>query len=61
MAGTDLALSRRLFDARPSCRPVIRVTTLLIVAANPVIGLAGGWLAEICRAGIVRTIARRYS
>jgi len=61
MAGTDLALSRRLFDARPSCWPVIGVTALLTVVANPVIGLAGGWLAEICRAAIVRTVARRYS
>jgi MFS superfamily sulfate permease-like transporter len=61
MAGTDLALSRRLFDARPSCWPVIGLTALLTVVANPVIGLCGGWLAEICRAAIVRTIARRYS
>jgi MFS superfamily sulfate permease-like transporter len=61
MAGTDLALSRRLFDARPSCWPVIGFTALLTVVANPVLGLAGGWLAEICRAAIVRTIARRYS
>jgi MFS superfamily sulfate permease-like transporter len=61
MAGTDLALSRRLFDSRPSCWPVIGVTALLTVVANPVIGLAGGWLAEIGRAAIVRTVARRYS
>ena len=61
MAGTDLALSRRLFDARPSCWPVIGVTALLTVIANPVIGLATGWLGEICRAAIMRTIARRYS
>ena len=61
MAGTDLALSRRLFDARPSCWPVIGLTALVTVVANPVIGLCGGWLAEICRAAIVRTIARRYS
>jgi len=57
MAGTDLALSRRLFDARPSCWPVIGVTALLTVIANPVIGRAAGWLGEICRAAIMRTIA----
>jgi len=61
IAGTDLALSRRLFDGRPSCWPVIGVTALLTVVANPAVGLAGGWLAELCRAAIVRTIARRFS
>ena len=30
MAGTDLALSRRLFDGRPSCWPVIGVTALTL-------------------------------
>jgi hypothetical protein len=29
MAGTDLALSRRLFDGRPSCWPVIGATALV--------------------------------
>jgi MFS superfamily sulfate permease-like transporter len=61
IAGADLALSRRLFDGRPSCWPVIGVTALLTVVANPGVGLAGGWLAEFCRAAIVRTIARRFS
>lgn len=60
-AGADLALSRRLFDGRPSCLPVIGVAALLTVAANPAIGLAGGWIAELCRAAITRRIARRYS
>jgi hypothetical protein len=61
IAGTDLALSRRLFDGRPSCWPVIGITALLTVVANPAVGLAGGWLAELCRSAIVRTIARRFS
>jgi MFS superfamily sulfate permease-like transporter len=61
IAGADFALSRRLFDGKPFCWPVIGVTALLTVVANPVIGLAGGWLAEIGRATIMRTIARRYS
>jgi hypothetical protein len=29
LAGTDLAISRRLFDGKPSCMPVIGVTALL--------------------------------
>src|SRR5947207_7711787 len=61
IAGTDLALSRRLFDGRPSCWPVIGITALLTVVASPAVGLAGGWLAELCRSAIVRTIARRFS
>ena len=61
IAGTDLALSRRLFDGRPSCWPVIGITALLTVVANPAVGLAGGWLAELCRAAIVRTVASRFS
>ena len=61
IAGADLALSRRLFDGRPSCWPVIGITALLTVVANPAVGLAGGWLAELCRSAIVRTIARRFS
>jgi predicted benzoate:H+ symporter BenE len=61
MAGTDLALSRRLFDARPSCWPVIGITALLTVVANPAVALIAGWVAEVARAAVVRTIARRYS
>ena len=58
IAGTDLALSRQLFDGRPSCWPVIGITALLTVMTNPAVGLAAGWLAELCRAAIVRRIAR---
>ena len=29
LAGTDLAISRRLFDGKPSCWPVIGVTALV--------------------------------
>jgi MFS superfamily sulfate permease-like transporter len=54
LAGTDLALSRRLFDSKPSCRPVIGVAALLTLLANPALGLLFGWLAEIIRAAIVR-------
>src|SRR5207248_9906555 len=54
MAGTDLALSRRLFDGRPSCWPVIGVTALITLLINPALALAAGWIAELVRAAIVR-------
>src|SRR5207248_1941589 len=38
-AGTDLAVSRRLFDARPSCWPVIGITALVTLTINPAVGL----------------------
>jgi hypothetical protein len=61
MAGTDLALSRRLFDGRPSCWPVIGITAPVTVTTNPAIGLAVWWMAELLRSAIVRTIMGRYS
>jgi hypothetical protein len=41
-AGTDLAVSRRLFDARPSCWPVIGVTAVVTLTINPAFGLILG-------------------
>jgi hypothetical protein len=61
MAGTDLALSRRLFDGRPSCWPVIGVTALVTLLVNPAIALAAGWIAELVRAAIVRHVRQGYS
>jgi len=58
LAGTDLAVSRRLFDARPSCWPVIGVTALLTLIINPALGLILGWIAELIRAAIVRSLYR---
>jgi MFS superfamily sulfate permease-like transporter len=57
MAGTDLAVSRRLFDARPSCWPVIGVTALRTLFINPAVGLALGWINELVRATIMRRLA----
>ncbi|MGD9617840.1 MAG: putative sulfate/molybdate transporter [Alphaproteobacteria bacterium] len=57
LAGIDLAASRRLFDARPSCWPVIAATTIAAVAVNPGLGLVIGWAAEFLRAAIVRRFA----
>ena len=50
MAGTDLAVSRRLFDARPSCWPVIGATALVTLIINPGLGLVMGWVSEFVRA-----------
>ena len=59
MAGTDLAISRRLFDGKPSCLPVIGVTALVTLTVNPALGLILGWVAEFLRAAIVRSLYRR--
>jgi MFS superfamily sulfate permease-like transporter len=53
-AGADLAISRRLFDGRPSCLWVIGATALVTVTVNPALGLVLGWVAELIRAAIVR-------
>jgi predicted benzoate:H+ symporter BenE len=57
MAGTDLAVSRRLFDARPSCWPVIGATALGTLIFNPALGLLLGWISEVARAAILRRVA----
>jgi MFS superfamily sulfate permease-like transporter len=56
LAGTDLAISRRLFDGKPSCWPVIGIAALVTLTINPALGLALGWLAEFVRAAIVRRL-----
>lgn len=56
VASADLALSRRLFDAVPSCRPVIAVTALGVVLWNPLAALILGTLAEMVRKAVVRRL-----
>lgn len=56
MAGTDLAVSRRLFDGKPSCWWVIGVTALVTLTVNPALGLILGWISEFIRAAIVRRL-----
>jgi MFS superfamily sulfate permease-like transporter len=56
IAGTDLAISRRLFDGRPSCLWLIGVTALVTVTVNPALGLVLGWVSEYIRAAIVRRL-----
>src|SRR6516164_2777524 len=53
-AGTDLAISRRLFDGQPSCLWVIGTTALVTVTINPALALVVGWIAELIRAAVVR-------
>ena len=54
LAGTDLAMSKRLFDARPDCWPVIGIAAGATVLLNPAVGLAGGWAVELGRSAAKR-------
>ena len=55
-AAIELALSRRLFDARPSCRPVIAVTAAVVLIFDPFWGLIAGSLAELLRRTLIRQL-----
>lgn len=59
VAGGDLALSKRLFDARPSCWPVIAGAAGVTLAFNPAIGLIAGCAGEIMRKAVLRAINNR--
>jgi hypothetical protein len=48
-AGVDLALSKRLFDARPACWPAIAAAAAATLVLNPALGLAAGWTIELVR------------
>jgi MFS superfamily sulfate permease-like transporter len=54
LAAGELALTKRLFDARPSCWPVIAATAGVTVWADPFSGLLAGSLAEFLRLGLWR-------
>lgn len=58
-AAIELALSRRLFDARPSCRPVIAVTAAAVLIFDPFWGLVAGSLGELIRRILVRRLVER--
>ncbi len=49
IAGVDLALTKRLFDARPDCWPVIAVTAATAAFISPALALAAGVGLEIGR------------
>jgi len=54
VAAVELAMSRRLWAAKPSCWPVIATTALVTVWADPLFGLLAGVVAETVRAAWVR-------
>jgi MFS superfamily sulfate permease-like transporter len=58
-SAADLALSRRLFDARPSCWPVIAITAAITAFADPFWGLLAGTLAELARSQALALLRRR--
>jgi MFS superfamily sulfate permease-like transporter len=58
-SAADLALSRRLFDARPSCWPVIAITAAGTAWADPFWGLLAGGLAEWARGQILALLRAR--
>jgi MFS superfamily sulfate permease-like transporter len=54
VAGADLASSRRLFDAQPSCWPVIALAAAATLYADPAVGLVAGCLGELVRKAVLR-------
>jgi MFS superfamily sulfate permease-like transporter len=58
VAAGELALSRRLFDCRPSCWPVIAATAAVTLWADPFWGLLAGSAAELVRLAAIRIIRR---
>jgi len=59
VAAGELALTRRLFDCRPSCWPVIAVTAGVVLWADPFWGLLTGSAAELVRMAVVRRLYRQ--
>ncbi|MBC7182077.1 MAG: benzoate transporter, partial [Marinobacter sp.] len=54
VAAAELGLSRRLWTAKPSCWPVIAITALMTVWADPFFGLLAGVASETFRAAWLR-------
>lgn len=54
VAAVELALSKRLWAAKPSCWPVIAITALVTVWADPFFGFLAGVAAETFRAAWAR-------
>lgn len=61
IASFELAISRRLFDCKASCYPVIGATALATVLVDPFAGLVAGTTAEAGRMAVVRALRRRSS
>ena len=60
MAGTDIAMSKRLFDARPACLPAIGIAAAATTLLNPMFGLAAGWAVEAVRAFVAHALRRLF-
>jgi len=60
-AALDLILSRRVFDARPDCQPVIAATAVATLAGGALAGLVIGLAAETVRGHVARRRASRAS
>lgn len=58
MASGELALTKRLFDCKASCWPVIAVTAGVTVWIDPFWGLLAGSCAELARCAAVRALRR---
>jgi hypothetical protein len=54
VAAVELASSKRLWTAKPSCWPVIAITALMTVWADPFFGFLAGVASETVRAAWVR-------
>ncbi|WP_417543124.1 putative sulfate/molybdate transporter [Marinobacter sp.] len=54
VAAAELALSRRPWTAKPSCWPVITITAVVTVWADPFFGLLAGVASETVRAAWLR-------
>ncbi|MEX0695130.1 MAG: putative sulfate/molybdate transporter [Rhodospirillales bacterium] len=55
VAGAELALGRRVFDARPGCRVIIIATGIACVALNVAAGLMIGLVLEAARSAYFRS------
>jgi len=53
-AATDLIFTRRMFDARPDCRPVIAAAAVVTFVWGALAGLVAGLAAETLRARLRR-------
>jgi MFS superfamily sulfate permease-like transporter len=58
VAAWQLAVTRRLFDGKPSCWPVIAVTAAVTVVVDPFWGLVLGGCSEVVRKAIVSRLPR---
>jgi hypothetical protein len=59
VASFELAASRRLWDCKPSCYPVIVATAAATLILDPFWGLMAGTAAEMARVALVRGLSRR--